>query len=198
MAVKKRKPKIPTHSEFMTRTRNVYHSHEQDLWEQLYGKGFEVSVAPSKRAKLPFGLDYLRMKLDEMLHEDDCRCRYCFVLLTVRNFSVDHRVPWERIEENRPRLTAFAPSPEVGYFAWENIDLKVCKRCNTRKGKLTDVEFRLILDFIATLPTAASAYILGKLASVPFRFFSKNKKKDGATPQKGVRHESAEAAPGLF
>ena len=197
MPVKKRKPKIPTKSEFMTRTRNMHHSHEQDLWEQLYGKGAtkDTMPSPSKRAKLPWSLDYLRMKADEMLQGDNNDCRWCHCLLTVRNFSLDHLIPWEAIHDHAARFS-FAPSPEVGYFAWENLDLRCCKKCNIRKGKLTDVEYRLVCDFLATLPTRASGYVMGKLASVPFKFFSKNKKPEAG--REATSYEPATKTPMLF
>jgi hypothetical protein len=68
-------------------------------------------------------------------------CPYCQEKIRVSTMSPDHTMPISR-----------------GGNPWEIQT--TCKRCNTRKGILTDEEFRKLLAFCATLAPEAGQYIL--------------------------------------
>lgn len=49
----------------------------------------------------------------------------------------------------------------------DNLDVECCKKCNRRKGQLTEDEFRAFLRVINKFDAAARKYILMKLSSAP-------------------------------
>lgn len=74
------------------------------------------------------------------------KCIYCPVILTIFNFSVDHRTP---ISRGGPR-------------GLDNCQL-VCKTCNLTKGDFTEQEYRAIVDFAGTGTAEFGKHLMGKL-----------------------------------
>ena len=76
-------------------------------------------------------------------------CPYCLGELDVRNMGLDHRTPIDR----------------GGDKSMDNLII-CCKKCNTRKGTLTEDEYRKVLAFIGTFKEeVVRKYLLRKLAS---------------------------------
>lgn len=75
------------------------------------------------------------------------RCPYCLDKVTPENMSLDHMTPKTR----------------GGLDDELNIHL-TCKRCNTRKGILTDEEFNQLLNLLSKWEQKPRKYVLGKLS----------------------------------
>jgi 5-methylcytosine-specific restriction endonuclease McrA len=75
------------------------------------------------------------------------QCRYCPDVLVVSNIVCDHMYPLSLGGDSTPK----------------NLTI-ICKRCNTRKGHLTDGEYKSLLKFLETRPDNMKRYVLRKLA----------------------------------
>ena len=75
------------------------------------------------------------------------QCRYCTDVLLVYNIVCDHMYPLSLGGDSTPNNLAI-----------------ICKRCNTRKGHLTDKEYRSLLKFLGTKSENMKSYVLRKLA----------------------------------
>jgi 5-methylcytosine-specific restriction endonuclease McrA len=96
---------------------------------------------------LPYTLAELREEVRKALEQGECPYLAPFgVLLTVKNFSLDHRTPLSRGGEE------------------ELFNLIVCSRsANLAKGVLTEQEFRKMLKVLETMPEEASRDVIGRL-----------------------------------
>ena len=74
-------------------------------------------------------------------------CFYCNDVLLVSNIVCDHRYP----------LSLGGDSTS------KNLTI-ICRRCNTRKGNLTEKEFKELLDFLNNKGKNMRTYVLRKLA----------------------------------
>ena len=74
-------------------------------------------------------------------------CAYCSDVLLVSNIVCDHKYPLSLGGDSTPK----------------NLTI-ICKRCNTRKGHLTDGEYRSLLKFLNSKSDNMKNYILRKLA----------------------------------
>ena len=74
-------------------------------------------------------------------------CRYCSDSLLVSNIVCDHMYPLSLGGDSTPR----------------NLSI-ICKRCNTRKGHLTDREYKSLLKFLDGKSDNMRKYVLRKLA----------------------------------
>jgi 5-methylcytosine-specific restriction endonuclease McrA len=159
------------HKKFMKRTYQLHRDHTRFFRKECGGSSAEA-----------FALGFLRLMAEKCLaHGHDCP--YCGIRLTITNLSLDHKVPRSRALEFAATLIAtcaltlgnVTESKRVMLlaYAWDNC-CWCCKRCNRRKGELTDVEFKMLLSLVTTFPTAASSYIFRKL-SARLPFFRKDK-----------------------
>jgi 5-methylcytosine-specific restriction endonuclease McrA len=105
------------HRIFMARTANIYR-HQRELAEKA-------------GCSLMIDLDWLRKRVAFILTEPGPVCYYCHERLTVRTFSLDHRIPVSR----------------GGSFELSNLDV-ICLTCNQTKGLLSAYEFQLLVDMI--------------------------------------------------
>ena len=74
-------------------------------------------------------------------------CNYCGCTLTVANIVCDHIHPLSNGGDSIP----------------DNLQI-ICRRCNVRKGNLSDKYFRRILKWLARQPDEISKYVLRKLS----------------------------------
>ena len=79
------------------------------------------------------------------------KCRYCNTILLVNNMACDHVHPLSLGGNSTPA----------------NLQM-ICMRCNTRKGPLTDKEFRKLLKWLSKQNLALAKYVLRKLSSRDF------------------------------
>ena len=75
------------------------------------------------------------------------QCRYCPNVLLVSNIVCDHMYPLSLGGDSTPK----------------NLTI-ICKRCNTRKGHLTDKEYKELLNFLEKQNENMRGYVLRKLA----------------------------------
>ena len=79
------------------------------------------------------------------------KCSYCDYKLLVSNMACDHIIPLSLGGNSTP----------------ENLQM-ICGRCNTRKGPLTDRNFRKILKWLDRQNGELKRYVLRKLSSRDF------------------------------
>ena len=92
-------------------------------------------------------------------------CLYCREPITVRNFSLDHKIPVSR----------------GGTLEAYNAEI-ICLPCNQRKGALTDCEFYALISLLHDLNSEASQDVLRRLragSKALGRMFWKGKGKPG-------------------
>lgn len=75
------------------------------------------------------------------------KCRYCTDILVVSNIVCDHMYPLSLGGDSTP----------------SNLTI-ICRRCNTRKGHLTDKEYISLLNFLKKQNKNMQSYVLRKLA----------------------------------
>ena len=79
------------------------------------------------------------------------KCSYCDYKLLVSNMACDHIIPLSLGGNSTP----------------ENLQM-ICGRCNTRKGPLTDRNFRKLLKWLDRQNGELKRYVLRKLSSRDF------------------------------
>jgi len=79
------------------------------------------------------------------------KCKYCDSRLLVSNMVCDHIMPLSLGGSSVPR----------------NLQM-ICMRCNTRKGPLTNKNFKRILQWLSHQDEDLSKYVLKKMASKDF------------------------------
>ena len=75
------------------------------------------------------------------------KCIYCSNVLLVSNIVCDHKYPISLGGDSTPK----------------NLSI-ICKRCNTRKGSLTQEEYASLLNFLNKKSSYMRDYVLRKLA----------------------------------
>ena len=75
------------------------------------------------------------------------KCKYCPNILLVSNIVCDHKYPLSLGGDSTPK----------------NLTI-ICRRCNTRKGHLTDSEYIGLLKFLDKQTENMKNYVLRKLA----------------------------------
>ncbi|MGM0641487.1 MAG: HNH endonuclease [Thermotogota bacterium] len=91
---------------------------------------------------------YIKYIVDDILHNYR-KCKYCGEWLIEDNISLDHILPVARggrIDDEY------------------NVEL-ICKRCNVRKGRLTEEEYKELLFTINHWDKESRDYVLRKLSS---------------------------------
>jgi 5-methylcytosine-specific restriction endonuclease McrA len=118
---------------FMARTANVFR-HQREVAKK-HGLGVD------------FDLAWLRNEvLCATTITDRRNCRYCGDRITVKTFSLDHRMPVAR----------------GGTFSKENVQI-VCHKCNGAKGNLTASEYQQLLDVLTSWPKEAKTDVVRRL-----------------------------------
>lgn len=99
--------------------------------DKLFNDRTRAMYATAKRRGQPdFTLDELRGDLDHFFRQRPL-CRCCNARMSIKDVSLDHRLPVARGGSNSLRNVAY-----------------VCKGCNKAKGDMTEEEFR---DLLKTL-----------------------------------------------
>jgi hypothetical protein len=89
-------------------------------------------------ACIPLGKGKNKIALGILNNYLNTDCRYCDSVLTLKNISLDHKIPvhWKRNVRNNPLLGDI-----------NNIHL-ICKKCNQSKRDLTDEQYLRLLEFL--------------------------------------------------
>ena len=145
---KSRSPK-EWETKFMRKLRPAHGTHAKRMFHRLMKKSSTLKSSLKKRSKeyeVEFSISLTEIR--EMLYCAYSKpCRYCKKKLDVTNMVCDHKLPL---------------SSGGGSFK-RNLQM-ICASCNTKKGPLTDKQYRTFLNWINTQDDQMKGYILRKLA----------------------------------
>jgi 5-methylcytosine-specific restriction endonuclease McrA len=104
----------------------------------------------SKEYEVEFDISLEEVR--ELLHRHYGKtCNYCDSRLLVNNMACDHIMPLSLGGSSTPK----------------NLQM-ICMRCNTRKGPLTNKNFKKILHWLRKQDVELRNYVLKKMASKDF------------------------------
>ena len=131
-----------------------HHKHfAKKVFHRLMKKSSTLRTTLKRRSKeyeVEFKISLTEVR--ELLYKAYGRkCRYCNTTLLVSNMACDHIQPLSLGGNSTP----------------ENLQM-ICRRCNTRKGPLTDREFTKLLKWLSKQTIGLTKYVLRKLASRDF------------------------------
>ena len=153
MAYKKnivRRGKVRYWEDKFTKVLQKHHGHfAKKIFHRLMKKTSTLKSSLKKRSKeyevlFDITLEQIR---ELFLRYYGKKCRYCPDVLLVSNIVCDHMYPLSLGGDSTPK----------------NLTI-ICKRCNTRKGHLTDKEYISLLRFLEKKPDNMRNYVLRKLA----------------------------------
>ncbi len=134
---------------FIGLLRKHHGTHAKRIFHRLMKKTSTLKSSLKKRSKeyevvFNISLEEIRTLFLKFYGK---QCRYCPDVLLVSNIVCDHMYPVSLGGDSTPN----------------NLTI-ICKRCNTRKGHLTDKEYMSLLLFLKDKPENMKSYILRKLA----------------------------------
>lgn len=133
----------------MRKLRPAHGTHAKRMFHRLMKKSSTLKSSLKKRSKeyeVIFGISLTEIR--NMLYVAYNKpCTYCNKKLDVRNMVCDHKQPI---------------SSGGGSFK-SNLQM-ICASCNTKKGPLTDEEYRIFIEWISKQDVRVRSYILRKLA----------------------------------
>ena len=145
----KHKTTIEWEVKFMPLLRKHHGTHAQGVFHRLMKKSSSLRSTLKKRSKeyeVDSNISLVTIR-ELFLQHYGSSCKYCVSILTVRNMVCDHVVP----------LSCGGPST-VG-----NVEM-ICRRCNTRKGPLTAVQYEDVVNWLNLQPEQVSSYVFRKLS----------------------------------
>ena len=148
----KRRGKVAIWEEKFNKVLIKHHGHfAKKTFHRLMKKSATLKASLKKRSKeyeVKFGitLDEIRQLF---LQKYGSTCAYCTDVLLVSNIVCDH----------------IEPVSLGGESTLRNLQI-ICRRCNTRKGHLTDSEYSKLLNFLneKSISKNMRNYVLRKLA----------------------------------
>ena len=145
---KSRSPK-EWEAKFMRKLRPAHGTHAKRMFHRLMKKSSTLKSSLKKRSKeyeVKFNISLTEIR--EMLYLAYSRpCKYCKKNLDVTNMVCDHKHPISS-----------------GGGSFKNNLQMICASCNTKKGPLTDKEYRTFINWINKQDDRVKDYILRKLA----------------------------------
>ena len=136
-------------SRFKRKLMRLHKNHWKRIFHKIMKKSSNLRTSLKRRSRdydtvFKITLEQIR----EILHKSYGKnCCYCDVTLTVSNIVCDHIHPISHGGDSTP----------------DNLQL-ICRRCNTRKGNLSDKDFKRLLKWIKRQPKEMQKYILRKLS----------------------------------
>ena len=88
-------------------------------------------------------------------------CKYCSEVITLRNLSLDHKVPYLSTEDRRQKAKNKAKRAYADRR--DNLHI-VCVDCNSVKGQMSHDDFSSLLAWAATRGPEMIGYIRRKLS----------------------------------
>ena len=131
-----------------------YHKHfAKKVFHRLMKKSSTLRSTLKRRSKeyeVEFNISLEEVR--DLLHKAYGRqCSYCEIRLLVNNMACDHIMPLSMGGNSTP------------------INLQmICQRCNTRKGPLTDRNFKKLLKWLEHQDKDLKQYVLKKMSSRDF------------------------------
>ena len=127
-----------------------HHGHfAKKVFHRLMKKSATLKSSLKKRSKeyeVEFGITLEQIR-GLFLRSYGKKCRYCTDVLLVSNIVCDHSYPLSLGGDSTPN----------------NLTI-ICRRCNTRKGHLTEKEYKSLLAFLSKKSDNMRNYVLRKLA----------------------------------
>ena len=145
---KSRSPRV-WEKKFMKKLLPTHGTHSKRMFHRLMKKSSTLKSSLKKRSKeyeVKFSMSLTEIR--EMLYLAYSRpCRYCKKKLDVTNMVCDHK----------------HPISSGGGSYKSNLQM-ICASCNTKKGPLTDKEYKTFINWVKTQDDRVKDYILRKLA----------------------------------
>lgn len=136
-------------NKFMPILRKYHGTHSKNIFHRLMKKSSTLRSALKKRSK-EYEVDF-NISLENIrkmfLSVYGSPCKYCSSILGVGNMVCDHVVP----------LSCGGPSTLA------NVEM-ICRRCNTRKGPLTAIQYQEVVEWLNLQQEQVSSYIYRKLS----------------------------------
>lgn len=127
----------------------IHKNHSKKIFHRMMKKSSTLKSSLKRRSReyeVEFKVSLTELR--QLLYKSYGRtCVYCDQSLVVSNMACDHIIPLSM----------------GGGSIIKNLHI-VCGRCNTRKGPLTDEDYRAFLKSISDLPEDVIKYVLRKLA----------------------------------
>jgi len=76
-------------------------------------------------------------------------CPYCGTTVTLENMSIDHKVPrtGSKVYNRKTKHQVYSTEEMSALDTKENLQT-ICRKCNSIKGNMSDVQFRSLLSFL--------------------------------------------------
>jgi len=145
----KHKATMDWEKKFLPILKKHHGTHAQGVFHRLMKKSSTLRSTLKKRSKeyeVEFNISLVVIR-ELFLSNYGSPCKYCDSILDVRNMVCDHVVP----------LSCGGPSTV------RNLEM-ICRRCNTRKGPLTAVQYQGVVNWLNLQPEQVSSYIFRKLS----------------------------------
>tara|TARA_Y100000310_G_scaffold344904_1_gene460362 strand:- start:10005 stop:10469 length:465 start_codon:yes stop_codon:yes gene_type:complete len=149
--VERRKPLTPVEWEikFNSKLKKFHGTHTKSVFHKLMRKSSNLISNLRKRSKeyavkCNVTLDEIRYMLYNCYGKE---CRYCKQLLKISNIACDHK---QSISNG-------------GDSVKKNLQM-ICRRCNTRKGPLSNKEYLLVVNWLNKQSESIRIYVNRKLA----------------------------------
>ena len=127
----------------------IHKNHSKRIYHRMMKKSSTLKSSLKRRSK-EYEVEF-KISLTEirgLLYKSyGSPCIYCDEILVVSNMACDHIIPLSM----------------GGGSIIKNLHI-VCGRCNTRKGPLTDKNYKKLLKSLSYLPEDVVKYVLRKLA----------------------------------
>ena len=138
---------------FSKRLRKFHGNFAKKTFHRLMKKSSTLRSTLKRRSKeyeVQFEISLTEVR--ELLHKSyGKKCNYCSSILLINNMVCDHIIPLSLGGSSTPN----------------NLQM-ICRRCNTRKGPLTDKHFKKLLKFLHRQSKDLRNYVLRKLSSRDF------------------------------
>jgi 5-methylcytosine-specific restriction endonuclease McrA len=145
----KHKTTMDWENKFLPLLKKHHGTHAQGVFHRLMKKSSSLRSTLKKRSKeyeVEFNISLVVIR-ELFLSNYGSSCKYCNSILDVRTMVCDHVVP----------LSCGGPSTT------KNLEM-ICRRCNTRKGPLTAIQYQNVVSWLNLQPEQVSSYIFRKLS----------------------------------
>tara|TARA_Y100001972_G_C7667677_1_gene338191 strand:+ start:7928 stop:8413 length:486 start_codon:yes stop_codon:yes gene_type:complete len=146
---KTKQKKIDWEGLYMVKLLPIHKNHSKKIYHRMMKKSSTLKSSLKRRSKeyeVEFKISLTEIR--RLLYESyGAKCLYCDTTLVISNMACDHIIPLSM----------------GGGSILTNLHI-VCGRCNTRKGPLTDEEYKKLLKSLAKLSEDTVKYVLRKLA----------------------------------
>ncbi len=145
----RRKQQVNWEELYMKKLLPIHKNHSKKIYHRMMKKSSTLKSSLKRRSReyeVEFKVSLTELR--KLLYKSYGRtCVYCDQTLVVSNMACDHIIPLSM----------------GGGSIIKNLHI-VCGRCNTRKGPLTDRDYKDLLKSLSKLPEDVVKYVLRKLA----------------------------------